>query len=133
MNIAHWSSQRCTHRVWMVVLGYVFAVFAPTVSLAIAAAASPVPAQMICGSGGALLQNSPAPSSPDDGEAMQSMHCAFCLQSSDRSAPPSEPLPYHFLVQDGHQVPSIWQALFYESSPVYSPPGRGPPESVRQL
>lgn len=117
----------------MVVLGYVFAVFAPTVSHAIAAAAPRLPAQIICSSSGAQPPISQVPSSPDDGEAMHLMHCAFCLHSTDRGAPPSQPLPYHFLVQDGSQVPLVWQAFFYEPSAIYNPPGRGPPESVRLL
>jgi hypothetical protein len=54
-------------------------------------------------------------------------HCQFCLQTTDRSALPSDPLPSPFLVQDGQRALAVRQAFLYPPLHGFAPPPRGPP------
>ncbi len=117
-----------TAMVWVAVLLLVFAALAPTLTQAVGGVPSQSPAQVICTSTGETIIQVDDPSSQDDGPAMPHRHCVFCLQPADRDAPPLLPLPYHFLVQSGLQVPRVWQAFFYAYFVPLRPPPRGPPQ-----
>jgi len=113
-----------TRWVWVLVVCLVYAAFVPGASHAL----GPTqwgPAQYICVSVGS--PNSQDPSPPEDGSAMHVPHCPFCLQSTDRGAPPPQPLPYHFLVHGGSTAPMVWQALFFPEFVSSLPQVRGPP------
>ncbi|TXH91378.1 MAG: DUF2946 domain-containing protein [Rhodoferax sp.] len=112
-------------KVWWAVFSFVFAAFAPTLTHAFTRALPTLPLE-ICTSAGAVATYQPA-SPQDEGGAMQSLHCPFCLQNTDRGAPPPQPLPYHFLVQGGSQVSMVWQAFFFLDIAPWLPQVRGPP------
>lgn len=108
------SASHPAKQVWLVVLCFVFAAFAPTLTLEICTSEVSAPI-------------SQPPSPQDEGGAMQASHCPFCLQVTDRGTPPPQPLPYHFLVQGGTQVPMVWQAFFFSDRLQWAVSPRGPP------
>ncbi len=112
-------------RAWLVVLCFVFAAFAPTLTHALSPALPTLPLEICTSEVSAPISQSPSPQ--DEGGAMQASHCPFCLQPTDRGAPPPQPLPYHFLVQGGIQVPMVWQALFFSDRLQWVVSPRGPP------
>lgn len=121
-NNAH---HRPAWQVWFVALCLVVAALAPTLTHALARVQPTLPLD-ICSSAGPVPV-SQAPSSQDEGGAMQKPHCPFCLQPTDRGAPPPQPLPYHFMVHGGIQVPRVWQAFFFPDITPWLPQVRGPP------
>lgn len=112
-------------RAWAALWLLLFAALAPTVTHALWAFHSG-PAQTICSSAG-VTRISDGDIAPEEEPAMPCAHCLFCLQPTDRGAPPPLPLPYHLMVQGGNQGPVVWQAFFYLRNTDWAPPPRGPP------
>jgi hypothetical protein len=122
----HWS-------LWLVLCVAWFAALAPTVSHALAwGQVSELTFIEVCSTTGArvvAVDNAftPADSNPGQESPLTLSHCPFCLQPTDRCAPPPHPLPYLFLVQGGQQEAPVWQAFFYSEQRSFAPPPRGPP------
>jgi hypothetical protein len=119
--------------VWLAVLIAVFGAIAPTVSHALVLAAGHGPQGVeICTSQGprwVAADTTPSPDSPAPTQrsTVTVEHCPFCLQTTDRVAPPPHLLPYLFSVQGGQQEAPVWQAFFYVATHTFAPPPRGPP------
>lgn len=119
------SASHPAKQVWLVVLCFVFAAFAPTLTHALSYAHPTLPLEICTSEVSAPISQPPSPQ--DEGGAMQASHCPFCLQVTDRGTPPPQPLPYHFLVQGGTQVPMVWQAFFFSDRLQWAVSPRGPP------
>jgi hypothetical protein len=110
-----------------------FAALAPTVSHALAwSQGSALTFIEVCTTTGSRLvevdtQTPNADSNPGQESALTLSHCPFCLQPTDRCAPPPHPLPYLFLVQGGQQEAPVWQAFFYSPHFDLKAAPRGPP------
>lgn len=131
----HRTALRRPWVVWLAVLIAVLGALAPTVSHALMLARGQAPQDIeICTSdgprwvaadmgGAGAADGSP----PPPGSAAAPAHCQFCLQTTDRVAPPPHLLPYLFSVLGGQQEAPVWQALFYAATHTLAPPPRGPP------
>ena len=129
----HRTSLRRPWVVWLAVLIAVLGAMAPTVSHAVMLAkGQAMQGVEICTSEGtrwvaADVAASAHDSTPLPGSVAPPAHCQFCLQTTDRVAPPPHLLPYLFSVLGGQQEAPVWQALFYASTHTFTPPPRGPP------
>ncbi len=122
--------QSPTTRPWAVWLALCVAfvmALAPTVSHALVWSEGVQPGSLdICTSAGPGFSN--AADSPNGQESAGSLnHCPFCLQPTDRVAPPPHPVAYLFLDLGGQPEGPSWQAFFYAATDTYAPPPRGPP------
>jgi hypothetical protein len=131
----HRTSLRRPWVVWLAVLIAVLGALAPTVSHALMLARGQEPQGVeICTSEGtrwmvADVAGEAGDSTPLPGSVAPPAHCQFCLQTTDRVAPPPHLLPYLFSVLGGQQEIRVWQAFFYASTHTFTPPPRGPPGS----
>jgi hypothetical protein len=121
--------------VWLALCIALVGAVVPTVSHALAWSQGGSPAYgAICttaqpGTAAADADGAPADSSGSGGQgsAMSLVHCAFCLHSSDRIAPPPAPSVYLFLPQGQPQDLADLRTSFY-ATPFYSNAApRGPP------
>jgi hypothetical protein len=125
----HYSARhRLVHRPWVVWLAVCLALLgalASTLSHALQAERG-MGLLEVCTTRGAQQITADSPNGQEP--APNSLaHCPFCLQPTDRAAPPPEPLPYLFLAQGGHTAPAIWQAFFFVAEFVLPTAPRGPP------
>ena len=126
--------QRRPWVVWLAVLIAVFGAIAPTVSHALALAAGRTPQGVeICTSEGPRWVVADTTPSPDDPAPTQRStvnidHCPFCLQTTDRVAPPPHLLTYLFSVLGGQQKAAVLQAVCCPTTHTLTPPPRGPPD-----
>ncbi len=127
------------HRPWSVWFALCIALvmaLAPTLSHALAWSQSSSGnfVEICTATGPRLVAADSAPTSADSPTGQESalslLHCPFCLHTADRCAPPPNPLPYLFQVQDGQQEATVWQALFFFTHFALVPPPRGPPLAV---
>ena len=121
--------------VWLALCVALVGALVPTLSHALAWSQGGAPGYgAICttaASGTAAVDaaGSPADSSGSGGQgsAMPLVHCAFCLHTSDRCAPPPAPSVAPFLPRNQPQAFAVLHTPFY-AAPFYSQAApRGPP------
>jgi hypothetical protein len=120
---------------WLVLCVAWFAAMAPTVSHALAwGQGSALTFIEVCTTTGSrvVVDNAftPGDSNPGQESPLTLSHCPFCLQTTDRCAPPPEPLPYLFWSPGGQQEAPVWQAFFYSQERTFAPLPRGPPRHL---
>jgi len=115
-----------TWAVWLVLLIAVFAALAPTLSHGLALARSGVGMGTdLCASAGVSHPSPDAPAGPQS--AVPLAHCPFCLQASDRMAPPPLPWGMPLRVQGAPPVPVARLGFFCSTPFDLAAAPRGPP------
>ena len=116
--------------VWLTVLIAVFGALAPTVSHALVLArggASPM-VEICTTTGTQWVIASTAADAPEEQKSAMSLdHCAFCLHTADRTAPPSHLSPIRFAARDTPREVADEHGFFILGHFALTPPLRGPP------